>query len=257
MGDHSTPCSPNSTNTDDLYLHLEEIAKNSDGSSFADRSVSDIFADTDTEIAATETHCDDDKSEILGNSCEKDCAGEIVSDTEEMELEVESGDEPDTVTITLYDNKGRKVGSTITGGPKVREALKHGPLKVTPICTYPPPVDKDGNLYLGKHHRLKSGTGSLREIRRYQRSTKPLIPIAPFKRLIQEVRSDLNLDCSFSKEAYEALQEAGERYCVQIFNVANRIATHSKRVTLQLKDLKLALEILNEPWDVPGPSFTA
>ena len=265
MEDQSKPCSPNSANTDDLYLHLEEIAKNTDSSSHEDRSVSDIFADSDrslsdifadsdTESATKGTQCDGDKSD---KRCEKVCTPETVSDTEEMELQVESGDEPDTVTLTLLDSKGRKVGSTITGGPRVMEALKHKPLKAIPFFAHPPPVDKDGNLYLGKHHRLKSGTGSLREIRRYQRSTQTLIPIAAFKRLIQEVRSDLNLDCSFSKESYEALQEAGERYCVQIFNLANRIATHSKRVTLQLKDMKLALEILNEPWDVPGPSFTA
>ena len=132
------------------------------------------------------------------------------------------------------------------------EAWRQKPLKVTPYFAYPVPVDKHGNLYLGKHHRLKSGTGSLREIGRYQRSTKPLVPKATFKRFVQEVRSDLHLDFSFAKDAYEALQEAAERYCVQIFNLVNKIATHSKRVTVQKKDLDLALENLTKPWDVPG-----
>ena len=216
-----------------------------------DKSVSDIFADSDVDNSKLE-------GSVRGpDNTNFQQASEIASDTEEMELHVESGDEPESVTVTLSGKNGRKIGSVNTSDPKTIEALKHKPLKVTPIFANPPPVDQHGNLYLGKHHRLKSGTGSLREIRKYQRSTQPLVPKAAFKRLIQEARSNLHLDCSFSKAAYEALQEACERYCVQIFNVANRIATHSKRVTLQPKDMQLALEILNKPWDVPGPSFTA
>ena len=174
------------------------------------------------------------------------------SDTDHMELHVKSGEEPDTATLSLFYKDGREFGSAMTSGPRLRELLQHQPLRATPFFANPPPVDKNGNLYLGKHHRLKSGTGSLREIRRYQRSTEPLVPKAAFRRLVQEVRSDLHLDCSFSKDAYEALQESAERYCVQIFNLANKMATHSNRVTLQKKDLKLAVEILTEPWDVPG-----
>ena len=219
-----------------------------------ERSVSDIFADTDSEndakkqtISAQGTNKTAQRKQKYDSRTESD----IASDTEHMELHMDSGDEPENVTLRLFQD-GAQVGSATRCSRQVLQALQHEPLKVTPIFANLPPLDKNGNLYLGKHHRLRSGTGSLREIRRYQRSTQALIPKATFKRLIQEVRSKLQVECSFAKEAYEALQEAAERYCVQIFNLANKLAIHSKRVTVQKKDMDMALEIMTKPWDVPG-----
>lgn len=42
-----------------------------------------------------------------------------------------------------------------------------------------------------KRHRYKPGTLALREIRKYQKSTEPLIPRAPFARLVREICNDL------------------------------------------------------------------
>ena len=219
-----------------------------------DQSVSDIFADSDSSKVDLDislgdiSNCDTESEDI-----------EVASDAHKMKLHVQSGYRSDIVKLTLLEKNGTKVGTVNTKGQRVLSALRDKGLKVMPFYGNPPPVDKNGKLVLGKHHRLKSGTRSLREIRKYQRSTKTLVPKAVFKRLIREVRSDLHLDCSFAKETYEALQEAAERYCVEIFNVANRIATHSKRVTLYPKDIELALEILMKPWDCPGNNngFTA
>ena len=222
-----------------------------------ERSVSDIFADTDSENDAKKQTISAQGSnknvhhKKNDSRTESDIASDIASDTEHMELHVDSGDEPENVTLRLFQD-GAQVGSATRCRRQVLQMLQHQPLKVTPIFANCPPLDKNGNLYLGKHHRLKSGTGSLREIRRYQRSTKPLIPKATFKRLIRQVRSELQVECSFAKDAYKALQEAAERYCVQIFNMANKLAIHSKRVTVQKKDLDMALEIMTKPWDVPG-----
>lgn len=60
---------------------------------------------------------------------------------------------------------------------------------------------------------------ALREIRRYQRSTEPLIPKAPFSRLVREVMNEIkpNEGMRIQRLALEALQEAAETTLVTEF----------------------------------------
>ena len=61
-----------------------------------------------------------------------------------------------------------------------------------------------------KPHRFRPGTVSLREIRRYQKSTELLLRKLPFQRLVREVASEFKNDLRFQATAIAALQEATE-----------------------------------------------
>ncbi len=97
-----------------------------------------------------------------------------------------------------------------------------------------------------KPHRFHPGTVSLREIRKYQKSTDLLIRKLPFQRLVREIAQDYKSDLRFQTAAFEALQEASEAYLVGLNEDANLCAIHSKRVTIMPKDLQLALRIRGE-----------
>jgi histone H3 len=99
-----------------------------------------------------------------------------------------------------------------------------------------------------KPHRYRPGTVALREIRRYQRSTELLISKLPFQRVVRETVQDLesHLNLRMQASAMLALQESAESYLVGLFEDTNLAATHAKRVTIMLKDMKLARRIRGE-----------
>ena len=90
-----------------------------------------------------------------------------------------------------------------------------------------------------KPRRFRPGTVALREIRKYQKSTELLIRKITFQRLVREVCRTLNPELRFQSLALQALQEAAEAYLVNMFDQCNDICVHSKRVTLQVKDILL------------------
>ena len=98
-----------------------------------------------------------------------------------------------------------------------------------------------------KPHRWRPGTVSLREIRRYQKSTDLLIRKLPFQRLVREITQDyFQHDYRFRGETLAALQEASEAYLVSLFEDTNLCALHAGRVTIQPKDMHLARRIRGE-----------
>ncbi|PIC28090.1 hypothetical protein B9Z55_020120 [Caenorhabditis nigoni] len=94
-----------------------------------------------------------------------------------------------------------------------------------------------------KPHRYRPGTVALREVRRYQKSTELLIRKRPFERLVREIAQDMKSDLRFQSSAIEALQEASERFLVEIFELTQLCAIHAKRVTITPKDIQLARRI--------------
>ena len=92
---------------------------------------------------------------------------------------------------------------------------------------------------VAKKRRFRPGTVALREIRHYQKTTEPVLRKAPFQRLVREIAQSYKADLRFQGDALAALQEASEAYLVQKFGDAHLIALHSKRVTLQARDMKL------------------
>ena len=94
---------------------------------------------------------------------------------------------------------------------------------------------------------------ALREIRRYQKSTKCLIKRTPFQKLIREISQEYRVcpDCPgtpsiqvrFQSTAIAPLQEAAENFIVGLFEDINLLAVHAKKVTVMLRDVRLALRI--------------
>ena len=109
-----------------------------------------------------------------------------------------------------------------------------------------------GILRTRKPHRYRPGTVALREIRRYQKSTEPLIRKLPFQRLVREVAHSFKTDLRFQGSAVLALQEASEAYLVGLFEDTNLAAIHAKRVTIWPKDMQLARRLRGDhsgdPW---------
>jgi histone H3 len=101
-----------------------------------------------------------------------------------------------------------------------------------------------------KPHRWRPGTVALREIRKYQKSTELLLLRRAFQRVVREIAQDFKADLRFQPEAILALQEATERYLVQMFEDANAAVIHCGRTTLMTKDIQLVRRI----WDrMPKP----
>ena len=99
-----------------------------------------------------------------------------------------------------------------------------------------------------KKRHYRPGTLALREIRKYQKSTDLLIKKAPFIRLVKEIQHGKlgRTEIRMQRIAVEALQEAAEYYITKIFDDANLCALHAKRITLQPKDMQLAMRIRGE-----------
>ena len=97
-----------------------------------------------------------------------------------------------------------------------------------------------------KPYRYRPGTLALREIRKYQKTTNPLLRKMPFQRLVREIAQNYARDIRFQASAIEALQEASETYLVELFEDTNLCAIHGKRVTIFPKDLQLARRIRGE-----------
>ena len=105
---------------------------------------------------------------------------------------------------------------------------------------------------LKKKPRFKQGTVSLREIRRYQKSTELLMRKLPFQRLVREVANDMFAGTRFPEgprwqsSAVMALQEAAEAYLVHLFEDTQLEAIHANRITIQAKDMQLSRRIRGE-----------
>jgi histone H3 len=92
-----------------------------------------------------------------------------------------------------------------------------------------------------KSRRYRPGTVALREIRRLQTTTTPLLRRAPFRRLVREVSEQYQHKAvRFQLSAIEAIQEAAEAYVISVLEDANICALHANRVTAMPKDLQLA-----------------
>lgn len=85
----------------------------------------------------------------------------------------------------------------------------------------------------------------MQEIHNLRRSTQLLIPRAPFQRIVREIVQQINAHAQLSieKEAFEALQESVEMYLVQIFEDARLAAEHRRRITVDVKDVRLVQHI--------------
>lgn len=96
-----------------------------------------------------------------------------------------------------------------------------------------------------KPRRCRPGVIALREIRRYQKSTELAIKKLPFQRVVREITEEMfkNRGFRFQGSAVLALQEATEKYLINVFEDAYLCSLHAKRVTIMVKDIILARRI--------------
>ena len=101
------------------------------------------------------------------------------------------------------------------------------------------PLSRRGHIR--KPRRYRPDTVSLREIRRYQKSTELLIRKIPFQRLVREVVHNLypHDNYRFQSTALLGLQEAAESYLVRMFTHVNDLAIHGRRVTIKPCDIHI------------------
>ena len=99
---------------------------------------------------------------------------------------------------------------------------------------------------LKKPHRFRPGTVAIREIRKYQRTTNLLVRKLPFQRLVKSIAHATRTELRFQSSALLALQEATEAYLVGLFEDTNLCAIHARRVTIMVRDIKLARRIRGE-----------
>ena len=81
---------------------------------------------------------------------------------------------------------------------------------------------------------------------RYREPEKLLIRRFPFERLVREVAQEYVATPRFQKKAIDALQYATESHLVKLYEDANLLANHAKRITVYPKDLKLVRRIRGE-----------
>jgi len=97
--------------------------------------------------------------------------------------------------------------------------------------------------------RAPAGVAALRQIRSLQRSTKNLLKEAPFIRTIKGIVGtfpDRYNEKRFSASAVIALQEAAQRYILDVMGGAAFAAAHAKRVTAMVQDVWLVMELSGE-----------
>jgi len=95
-------------------------------------------------------------------------------------------------------------------------------------------------------HRWRPGTVALRDIRRFQKGTQLLVQKAPFQRLVREIAMGQKEGLRFQSAAIAALQESTESYLISLLADTNLCAIHTRRVTIQAKDVQLALRLRGE-----------
>jgi histone H3 len=91
-----------------------------------------------------------------------------------------------------------------------------------------------------KSNRMRHGTVTLMEVKRYQKGIVNLLPRASFQRLVRSVCANYNPDLRFHSTAYLAIQEAAEAYIVGLFEDTNLCAIHAKSITVMKKYMVLA-----------------
>lgn len=123
------------------------------------------------------------------------------------------------------------------------------PLKAVPYKAKP----GVGGVVQFKRHRYRPGTVALKDIKRYQKSTNLLLRKLPFQRLVREIAGEFRNDLRFTKTALEAVQEASEAYLISVLEDAQLASLHTKRITVQPKDIQLVRRIRGEEntdWEV-------
>jgi len=100
-----------------------------------------------------------------------------------------------------------------------------------------------GGIKPKKKARFRPGTIALREIRKYQQSTKVKIRPLILMRLVRDTGRLLKSNLRFGRHAVHACQEVMEYHLISLLEDAYFCCIHRKRVTLSAVDIRLARRI--------------
>lgn len=109
-----------------------------------------------------------------------------------------------------------------------------------------------------KKRKMNPLRRALIKIRRAQTESfkKQAMPSLSFSRLVRELAQDIRVDTRFQASALFACQQDMEEQLIKALRGSNRIALHSRRVTVMAKDMLLAKELMNIG-TVPKPAVAA
>ncbi|GBG82942.1 hypothetical protein CBR_g36469 [Chara braunii] len=152
---------------------------------------------------------------------------------------------PSDVAMSQSPGKKKKCMS----GPP-RGQTPAGRKKVNPKAV-PGTGDSAGARTRVPRRRRRLGMATLSEIRKLQRSTDLCLAFMPFLHLVREVvERDIapGMGVRFQMTTVRALMEAVEAYLVANFENTNEVAIHSKRVTIQARDMRLVDRLSKPRW---------
>ena len=86
-----------------------------------------------------------------------------------------------------------------------KSASKKMPSKAAKGKTIKKSAPASGGVKDKVKRRLKPGTGALREVRKYQRSTALLLPRASFQRVVREIATGIDHEMRFQAQALIAV----------------------------------------------------
>lgn len=96
-----------------------------------------------------------------------------------------------------------------------------------------------------RSRRFRPGTVALREIRRYQNSSKLLISKYAIRLVIRQILRKNNPGLSIDKTAMKAIQAAAEDHLVKSLATAGKVAHEQKRITILPVDMKVAKYVID------------
>lgn len=87
------------------------------------------------------------------------------------------------------------------------------------------------------------GAKALQDIKKVQKMTNTILPKASFVRLVREIAQEYKTDIRFNIEAMNILQRGVEDHMLKLYRIANKLAIHADRRSVQPKDLILARNV--------------
>jgi histone H3/H4 len=104
-----------------------------------------------------------------------------------------------------------------------------------------------------RKRRAKSGAKALREIKKYQSSTEPLLLRAPFRRLVRELTGVYTTTPRYTRSALATLQMAAEDHLVDLLRKSHASTLANGRRQLAVGDVRLLRELMPERFGLPEP----
>lgn len=104
-----------------------------------------------------------------------------------------------------------------------------------------------------KQHRFRAGTVSIREIRKFQKSSNCLtLAKFPFERLVRQIVNEYQDGTKISKDVFIILQYYIEQFVIDFLRDANAAAIHANRVKLIPTDINFIAKLRNYEELNPG-----